>query len=439
MRCRHLSLTNFRTYRRLELDLPAGVSVLCGNNAQGKSNLLEALYMLATTKSFRTTSERELVSWHAGADERFARISAEIERQGSTSRLDIILVEPAGGNAANAAAGAAARGPTRAIQKRVRLNQHPRRAMDALGQLNIVLFTPEDVELITGSPAQRRRYLDIMLCQVDPHYLRVLSQYHRVLAQRNALLRQLRDRRLPADQLRYWTEQVVALGSELIVGRGQAITTLNSFLADIHPRLVDDRMSLGIVYRSSVTELQPVLASGSGAAAGAQHAAPVQGDDVRPVVAAQFAAQLDAQQERERRQGVTIVGPHRDDLAFTVDGVDLNHFGSRGQQRTAALAVKLAEAAVMQQRTGERPVLLLDDVLSELDPQRRLLLQEMLTGDGLPARSAQSEGGRGGAGLGGQVLLTTTELRPFTAGFLDAATVFEVADGDLQPVEAGGT
>ena len=429
MRCRHLSLTNFRTYRRLELDLPPGVSVLCGNNAQGKSNLLEALYMLATIKSFRTTSERELVSWHAGPDERFARISAEIERQGSTSRLDIILAEPTGGNAANAAAATR----SRAIRKRVRLNRHPRRATDALGQLNSVLFTPADVELITGSPAQRRRYLDIMLCQVDPHYVRVLSQYQRVLTQRNALLRQLRDRRLPADQLRYWTEQVVALGSELIIGRGQAIATLNSCLAAIHPRLVDDRTSLGIVYRSSVVELPSALADESAAAARMDM------DDVRPAVAAQFAAQLDAQQVRERRQGMTVVGPHRDDLAFTVDGVDLNRFGSRGQQRTAALAVKLAEAAMMEQRTGERPLLLLDDVLSELDPQRRLLLQEMLTGDGLPATSAPSAGRDRSANRGGQVLLTTTELRPFTAAFLAAATVFEVANGALRPIEADGT
>ena len=317
-------------------------------------------------------------SWSRGtpdADERFARVSAEIERQGSTSRLDIILVEPASGNAANPAAGAR----TRAIQKRVRLNQQPRRSLDALGQLNSVLFTPADVELITGSPAQRRRYLDIMLCQVDPHYARVLSRYQRVLTQRNALLRQLRDRRLPPDQLGYWTEQVVALGSELIVGRGQAVTTLNSSLATIHPRLVDDRSSLDIVYRSSVTDLPSALAEESGAVA--------RTDDVRSAVAAQFAAQLDAQQERERRQGMTVVGPHRDDLAFTVDGMDLNRFGSRGQQRTAALAVKLAEAAVMEQRTGERPLLLLDDVLSELDPQRRLLLQEILAGDGLPAPS----------------------------------------------------
>lgn len=418
MRCRHLSLTNFRTYRRLELDLPTGVSVLCGNNAQGKSNLLEALYMLATIKSFRTTSERELVSWSAGPDERFARVSAEIERQGSTSRLDIILVEPASGNAANAAAGAR----TRAILKRVRLNRQPRRALDALGQLNSVLFTPADVELITGSPAQRRRYLDIMLCQVDPHYVRVLSQYQRVLTQRNALLRQLRDRRLPADQLRYWTEQVVALGSELIVGRGQAIATLNSSLAAIHPRLVDDRTSLGIVYRSSVTEVSdqwPVASSQESAVrAEAPRATGYGPPATASAVSAQFAAQLDAQQDRERRQGMTVVGPHRDDLAFTVDGMDLNRFGSRGQQRTAALAVKLAEAAVMEQRTGERPLLLLDDVLSELDPQRRLLLQEILTGD---------------RGQRGQVLLTTTELRPFTAGFLDAASVFEVANGALRP------
>ena len=421
MRCRHLSLTNFRTYGRLELDLPPGVSVLCGNNAQGKSNLLEALYMLATIKSFRTTSERELVSWHAGADERFARVSAEIERQAITSRLDIILVEPASGNAANAAAGAR----TRAIQKRIRLNQQPRRSLDALGQLNCVLFTPVDVELITGSPAQRRRYLDIMLCQVDPHYVRVLSRYQRVLTQRNALLRQLRDRRLLPDQLGYWTEQVVALGSELIVGRGQAVTTLNSSLAAIHPRLVDDRSSLGIVYRSSVTDLPSALAEESGAVACT--------DDVRSAVAVQFAAQLDAQQERERRQGMTVVGPHRDDLAFTVDGMDLNRFGSRGQQRTAALAVKLAEAAVMEQRTGERPVLLLDDVLSELDPQRRLLLQEILTGDGLPAPPTPSAGSRSGADRAGQVLLTTTELRPFTAAFLAAATVFQVANGALRP------
>ena len=410
MRCRHLSLTNFRTYSHLEWDLPAGVSVLSGNNAQGKSNLLEALYMLATTKSFRTNSERELVSWHAKPDERFARISAEIERQGSTSRLDIILAEPADNEVPPAASGDSVRGPSRAIQKRVRLNQRPRRAMDALGQLNMVLFTPEDVELITGAPAQRRRYLDIMLCQVDPHYLRVLSQYNRVLAQRNALLRQLRDRRLPADQLRYWTEQVVELGSELVVGRNHAIATLNSYLTDIHPRLVDDRSPLSVAYRSNVTATSSAAASGSDTAERV--------GVLRQEVTAQFTAQLAEQQERERRQGVTVVGPHRDDIAFTTDGVDLNQFGSRGQQRTAALAVKMAEIELMQQRTGERPVLLLDDVLSELDPQRRQLLQDVIASDS-------------------QVLLTTTELRPFTAAFLGVATVFEVADGGLLPAGPG--
>lgn len=403
MRCQHLSLTNFRNYTRLELEFPSGVSVFCGNNAQGKSNLLEALYMLATTKSFRTNSERQLISLHTGTDEHFARISAEIERQETKSRLDIILAKPVDrsvSNPANTVTEQRSRS-RRAVQKQVRLNQQPRRAVDVIGHLNMVLFTPEDIELISGTPAHRRRYLDIMLCQIDPHYLHTLNHYNRVLAQRNALLRQLRDRPAQQDLIDYWTEQLVELGSLLVASRTKGVIRLNAFLTDIHPRLVSDRTELKIIYRSNATTKQPAMT-----------------DDLNQSffsedIPKQFNVQLSVHRQRELSQGVTVVGPHRDDLAFMTGGIDIKELGSRGQQRSAALAIKLAEIEFMLHRIGERPVLLLDDVLSELDPQRRELLQAVIADHD-------------------QVLITTTELRPFNASFLAAAEIFDISKGSVR-------
>jgi len=400
MRCQHLSLTNFRNYTRLELEFPSGVSVFCGNNAQGKSNLLEALYMLATTKSFRTNSERQLISLHTGTDEHFARISAEIERQETKSRLDIILVKPVD-RSVNSPANEQRSTSRRAVQKQVRINQQPRRAVDVIGHLNMVLFTPEDIELISGPPPHRRRYLDIMLCQIDPHYLHTLNHYNRVLAQRNALLRQLRDRPAQQDLIDYWTEQLVELGSQLVASRTKGVIRLNAFLAEIHPRLVSDRTDLKIIYRSNATTKPPAMT-----------------DDLDQSffsedIPKQFNAQLSVHRQRELSQGVTVVGPHRDDLAFMTGEIDIKELGSRGQQRSAILAIKLAEIEFMLHRIGERPVLLLDDVLSELDPQRRELLQAVIADHD-------------------QVLITTTELRPFNTSFLAAAEIFDISKGSVR-------
>ena len=250
MYCRHLTLTNFRNYVHLDLQLAPRLSVLWGDNGQGKSNLIEALYVLATTRSYRTSAEREMVNWHAEGSPVFARIAADVQRQPAPQRLEVILAEAPGPGVPAVPAGPTrrrrgrrgqrGRRPASSVRRRVRINGQHRQPLELLGHFNVVLFSPEDVELIAGPAALRRRYLDITLCQVDHVYLRTLNRYQRVLQQRNALLREARERAVRPDQFEYWDLQLVDLGSAVIAARLRAVALLNT-LHRGHPAPPDVR------------------------------------------------------------------------------------------------------------------------------------------------------------------------------------------------------
>ena len=334
MYCRHLSLLNFRNYVRLELELPPGFTVIVGDNGEGKSNLLEAIGFLSTTKSMRATGDREVINWRAAEDQYgFARVSGLVERIDATTKLEFII------------------SPTAAsASKRIRVNDVPRRTIDAVGLANVVSFSPQDLELVEGAPAYRRKFLDVMIAQVDSRYVRALSHYGKVLAQRNSLLKRIRSSEGRVDQLHFWDKELAAAGGILAAKRRQTIAQIDEISRRLYPEL-----------SGTGTELKVSLVSNVAA-----------GDtDSAEQAAESIASRLRETQSRERELGVTIIGPHRDDLSLVTGGREVTTYGSRGQKRLVALALKLAESDFIQKRSGEQPILLLDDVLSELDESRR--------------------------------------------------------------------
>ena len=405
MYLQHLSLINFRNYVRLDLDLPASTIVLQGANAQGKTNLLEAIYYLATSRSPHTAADRQLINWLADEEPLpHARLVAEIAKGDAIHRIEITLMKQASANGVR-------------LQKEVRVNGVPRRALDLLGVVNAVLFRPQDMELADGPPSQRRRYLDATLCQVNRPYCETLRDYQQVVEQRNALLRSLRDRaRAVGDELFFWDEKLAASGAQLIATRQAALAELERLAQPIHRTLSGGKETLRLRYvpsfdpsRDPEAAYQMTLsldaASGSG--------------DLSPVtpsqVAETFQAYLRRVQREEIARGMTLFGPHRDDFCFEANGVDLRIYGSRGQQRTAVLALKLAETRFMLQATGHRPILLLDEVMAELDRHRqRHLLQAV--------------------GRVQQAVLTTTEWDVFGEEFLAQALCLSVQQGRIQEV-----
>ncbi|MCS6800369.1 MAG: DNA replication/repair protein RecF [Chloroflexota bacterium] len=381
MRCEHLSLTNFRNYARLELDLQPGATILQGDNAQGKTNFLDALHIIATTRSARRAPEREWINWLAlESPLPFLRIVAKVRRAASTVQLEMTAALDENGNG---------------ITKRMKINGAPRRAVDMIGQMTVVFFSPGDIELVAGSPAQRRRYLDIMNSQVDAAYLRSLQLYNRVLLQRNSLLRLIRDRQAKPDQLPYWDQRLAELGAYVVDRRRESVEALNVLAGEIHPALTNQHEVLHISYRPNFggkpSEPLPPLADLPHCLLKAIHAA----------------------RASEIARGVSLVGPHRDDLQFTTNGADTAAYGSRGQQRTAALALKLAESEYIRERTGELPLLLLDDVMSELDARRRHHLLRSIQ----PAQ---------------QVIITATDLEDFSPDFLSRSTILRVKAGRIE-------
>ncbi|HEY3080770.1 MAG TPA: DNA replication/repair protein RecF [Chloroflexota bacterium] len=388
MQCTHLSLVNFRNYVRLEIDLDGEANVVVGANAQGKSNLLEAIYCLATTKSFRAGSDRELISWQAsGTELSYARLGARVVRRSGPIRLDVVV-----GETTRRGPG----GPAAMVSKRFKVNGVPKRAFDVIGLVNVVHFAPEDVDLVVGPPAGRRRYLDITIAQIDSRYVRALARYGKLLLQRNHLLRRIRDRQARGDQLGFWDEELVSAGAYVVMRRHETVARLATLGHDVHRDLAGGRELLRIGYRSTLE-------------------APPDADGVDARLAAigeAFRRAIAETREREVQLGASLVGPHRDDLTFEIDGRDVAAYGSRGQQRTVALALKMAEGAFIREATGEWPVLLLDDVMSELDEVRR--------GQVLSAVAPEQ-----------QVIMTATELEAVDAGFLRRAKVFEVEAGAI--------
>jgi len=363
-----LTLQEFRSYRELRLDFdPAGLR-LVGDNASGKSTLLEAIAMLATTRSPRTSGERDVIGWRSGEEygvPPFARVEGLVHRGEAEVEVEIGLQadpERAG-----------------AVRKQIKLNGRSVRAMDAVGTLKAVLFSPEDVGLVAGSPSGRRRYLDLAVSQIDPQYLRALSRFAKVLAQRNSLLKALaRDRVAPhspkaAAQLEFWDEELLGHGSAIVARRMTAVARLDQLARERFGQLAG-HPDFSVRYLPSF-----------GLAAVAMPV-PDGSDDPRrfeAIVRREYEAALREARPQEIRRGMSLVGPHREDIAFALGGVDLAVYGSRGQQRLAVVAIKLAEVALMREATGEPPVLLLDDVLSELDARHRGLMVEGAIADGM--------------------------------------------------------
>jgi len=404
---RELVLVNFRNYVRLALVPGDVVTVLRGDNGQGKSNVLEAVYFLATTRSPRAGSDRELLHWQARRDTiPFARLEARIARAELDLHVEIVIRADAdaadvGGPTVPANGSVPASPP---VTKKITVNGLPTRAVELVGQVNVVLFTPEDVALVAGPPAGRRRYLDITSSQVSGQYLRTLQRYNKVLAQRNHLLRHVRERRQPRDSLDFWNGELVQTGAVVVAHRLAMIAAVNRELGPLYRQLSGGQQTLEIVYQpTSYVPDRPVAADSACAALDPRSS---------EALAESYAARLGEMLGKEIEQGVSLFGPHRDDFSFLADGVDLNTYGSRGQQRLAVLALKLAEGQYMRTQTGERPILLLDDVLSELDPARRGFVLDQ-------------------AGREGQTIITATDLDAFPASFLARAALFDVEGGTV--------
>lgn len=404
MHLNHLSLTNFRNYARLEMPFPGGVIVLFGDNAQGKTSLLEAVYYLATSRSPYSTSDTQLINWLVLDDPMpFARLVAEVDAAGEKKRIEVTLMAEDNGRG-------------RRLRKEIRINGISRRVMDLLGQVRVVMFLPQDLALVEGSPSERRRYLNVTLCQTDSAYCESLSRYEKVLRQRNALLKQLQEQRqrgsrLDFPQLAYWDEQLAAHAAAIVQGRYHLVGELESRAQRIHHDLSGADEHLRLRYQpgfdaAAETNGQLSFAPGDlGTSALPQLP--------RGELATRFQEALDAQRSEDVARGLTTIGPQRDEFRFLIHGRDLGLYGSRGQARTAVLALKLAELDWMEAQTGESPILLLDEVAAELDPHRRGYLLDRIQGVE-------------------QAIVTTAEPELMAESFLESAATWEVRAGTIR-------
>jgi DNA replication and repair protein RecF len=396
----HLSLTNFRNFTRLDLEVPHGPVLLVGDNAQGKTSLLEAVHFLAIFASFHASNERQLINFLATREPlAVARILAGFEREGANHRLEVRLIQEPNGGALR-------------MRKEILLDGVKQKISETVGMFNAVLFLPQMLAVIEGAPEERRRYLNLALAQVVPHYSAALSGYNRALTQRNALLKQLNERGGNPDQLDYWDEQLVAFGSQLVHARIRAVQELERLAALTHAELTRGEEVLRFDYQPSYDPIAPPPGQFT-----LPFDAPIDRtrystSDIRD----DFLERLVQQRDEEIARGVTISGPHRDELRLLSNGIDLGYYGSRGQVRTAILSMKLAEVAWMREKTGEWPVLLLDEVLAELDGQRRL---------DLLSRLGECE----------QSLMTTTDLDLFAPEFISQAVLWQVRAGRVEEIK----
>lgn len=382
----HLSLTDFRNFRQLELPLGPGLFLFYGENAQGKTNLLEAVTMLTTAHSFHTTSDKEVMNWDS--TEHLTRLRSTAVREAGPLQIEIVLYDPtaiADGTVPLTPAGGDRQ------RKRIKVNGVQKKSLDLFGLVTIVLFAPTDLSLVDGPPEERRRFLDRSLCQMRAQYCQALLKYRKIVTQRSALLKRIRENQEDPRMLDYLDEQLTELANLLMYERCRMIDELNERVGELQANLSGGSERLQIIYRPSLRmerEWNTLEALEN------------------------YRAQLREARRREIHQGVCSLGPHRDDLEFLVNGVNMLSYGSRGQQRTVAVAAKLAELSYMHSATGEEPILLLDDVFSELDPQRRAyLLRQVLHHQ--------------------QVLMTTTDFSGFPPEILEAAHQQRIVHGTI--------
>jgi DNA replication and repair protein RecF len=397
---KHLSLTNFRNFTRLDVDVPPRVVVLVGANAQGKTSVLEAIYFLAAFTSFQTHADRQIVNFHEAKNNSLTvtRLVADYQRGRGKHRLEVrLILEPMG--VVNG----------QRLRKEILLDGVKRHANEVIGHFNAVIFVPQMSQIIEGAPDERRRYLNLALAQSTPAYARVLSEYSQALTQRNALLKLLGERGGSGDQLDVWDETLARLGAQIILWRIEAVQQIERLASRVHNELTRGNEVLRLSYEPAFDPLpkpsgqlglkMPTVLDRSGLGL--------------KEIQAGFRERLRTLRTEEIARGVTTIGPHRDELRFLANDIDLGYYGSRGQIRTTLLALKLAEVNWMKERTGEWPVILLDEVMAELDLQRRADLLKYV---------GETE----------QVLFTTTDLNLFTPEFAAATEVWRVENGRLE-------
>ncbi|MDE6221811.1 MAG: DNA replication/repair protein RecF [Lachnospiraceae bacterium] len=356
-----LELENFRNYGALSISFDSRTNILYGDNAQGKTNILEAIFLSATTKSHKGSKDRDIINF--AAEE--AHIRTYVVKDGLENRVDLHLRK-------NKSKGIAING------------QKIKKAADLLGLLNVVFFSPEDLSIIKNGPAERRRFVDMELCQLDSVYLHNLNNYNKIVNQRNKLLKELYFNPGLKDTLSIWDAQLVSFGRKVIERRNVFVNQLNEILYEIHLKLTGGKEKLQIVYEPDVL---------------IEH----------------FEKKLEVCQEKDIRFKQTSIGPHRDDFSFMVGDIDIRKFGSQGQQRTAALSLKLSEIELVKKVTKDIPLLLLDDVLSELDSSRQNCLLNSI-GDI-------------------QTIVTCTGLEEFVNNRFEINKVFEVSNAVVKNVD----
>jgi DNA replication and repair protein RecF len=406
MHLTYLALTNFRNFIHTEFELLPGPILIHGANAQGKTTILEAINYLATSRSPHATNDRQLLNWHANTPENplaVGRLTASVQPEGESRirKIEIRLIRQLGQNGFS-------------FRREVLVNGSQVRRMDLLGNLNAVLFLPQDVALVSAPPSERRRYLDIALCQVNRRYCDSLSQYNKIVSQRNALLRALFERRGTISELDIWDQQMVELAAFIFQQRANFIVELERRAGNIHYNdLTNGSEALRLEYQPSLLPKRINSQSILPPPAKDNPSEWLVNQPLNDIVETLLHI-LKNSRKMEIERGISLSGPHRDEIRFYVNGFDLGDYGSRGQQRSAILSLKLAEMEWMKSQTGERPVLLLDEVLAELDASRRELLLNRLE---------SSE----------QAFVTATDPNMFTKRFLAKANHIQVADGNIRP------
>lgn len=352
-----IQLDKFRNYHSLKLKFDKGTNIFFGDNAQGKTNILEAVYLCGTTKSHKGSKDREVIQF----DEQESHIRMKLIRNGSPTKIDMHLKKNK--------------------PKGIAINGVPvRKASELFGIANFVFFSPEDLNIIKNGPAERRRLIDMELCQLDKVYLYHLSNYNKVLIQRNKLLKELSYHPDLLDTLDIWDMQMIQYGKKIIEDRQAFIKRLNQIIYDIHSRLSGEKETLEIDYEPNV-------------------------------LSEEFEQKLKKDREKDLKTKMSLIGPHRDDICFKIKGVDIRKYGSQGQQRTAALSLKLSEIELVKTEIKDTPILLLDDVLSELDSNRQKYLLDSIHDI--------------------QTLITCTGLDDFVANQFQINRVFHVVEGHV--------
>lgn len=361
MYIKSIELQNFRNYGSLNMEFHPEKNILYGDNAQGKTNVLEAIYYCGMTKSHKGSKEKEIIK----INENESHIRMLLEKKGVERRIDMHLRR-------NKAKGVAVDGiPIR-------------KSSELLGLANIVFFSPEDLGIIKHGPGERRRFLDMELCQLNKVYLHDLGKYNQIVSQRNNLLKQIQSDKSLLDTLDIWDGQLIEYGTRVIRQRQAQIKKLNEIIAPIHEKLSGGKEHLSLEYEANVL-----------------------GED--------FSLKVCQNRERDLYQKITTVGPHRDDIRFCIGDIDIRKYGSQGQQRTSALSLKLAEIELIRQSVGENPILLLDDVLSELDRNRQNQLLDSIQNI--------------------QTIITCTGLEEFIRERLQINQVYKVMNGTIKKEE----